>query len=154
MTATLSGGALALPFSLSGVAERTGSYTSYAGIVGSSADNQGIYFNDAANGLAIYNGGGTLSTLAANDNAFHAIQGVFPTGGADCTLYSDGTSEASQPCGNNTMNATMALGNNGGDGLGNGNIEEGGIYPGGYTSTQAGNVCHNQTTYYGITGTC
>lgn len=84
------------PFSVSGVGQRTGSFTSYGDILGTSGGSIQLAYNNSANTALLYAGNLSLTATAA-DSSFHAIQGLL--NGVSSILYIDGSSTSGNPGG-------------------------------------------------------
>ncbi len=97
------------PYSLTGVAKRTGNTTGYNNIIGA-AGTAGIFFAPSVNNAEVY--AGTDLVVAATDNSFHAIQGGF--NGGSSTASADGTT-TSGAAGASSFSGTMNIGEDGGD---------------------------------------
>jgi hypothetical protein len=134
---------------MSSLAERTSNFTILQGILGSPSSYEGINFESSANSVDLNT---ALSLGSIADSAFHAINGVVATG-SSCAIYADGTSTTGGGCTGGSVPAAISWGTDQG-GVLHGASTEAGIWPTAFNSTQAGNVCHNQIGYWGITGTC
>lgn len=96
-------------FIMSAVVERTGSFTSFQGILTS---NTGfLYFDNVASQVSLYGGGGGHLPTSAADNAWHAI--VALAEGAGSIMAIDGSTNASGT-GANSATSDLTIG---GDGL-------------------------------------
>jgi hypothetical protein len=83
-----------LPYSFVVVAERTSSFTSYSGLIGT-ATFPGIFFNNSANSWEVicHNGGASAVVNSVADGSFHAAQGT--ENGTNCTLNVDSLTQTS-----------------------------------------------------------
>ncbi len=134
--------------SVSSVAERTGGATNYSNVTAwdmSSGDFQ-FLFSNSANTMLLYAGNTTL-TAAANDNAFHAMQGHY--NGASSALYIDGSNTAGNS-GSNSLSDThqFGMGVVTGNGL-IGKIAEAGWWSGDKTASFSA-LNTNQHAYWGF----
>jgi hypothetical protein len=104
-----------------------------------------------ANNLAIYAGTSVQETLT--DGAWHALQGEFH--GTTSAFNYDGTDSGNVSAGTAAWTSTWWLGADGnGDPL-NGFIAEAALWEGiTTTSTQRGNLCHNEYAYWGTSTSC
>lgn len=100
-------GAVAQPFSLSGVAERSGAFTTFGDFFGSSGDDVQFGFTSSTNTAFLY--AGSVGTATAADSAPHAIQGL--GNGASSSVYIDGSS-SSISAGTNSIATALRLGGN------------------------------------------
>jgi hypothetical protein len=78
---------LTQPFSMSGVAVRTGNTTTFGTIINSGDNGPELPFGSSANSLGEY--AGSVLTAAAKDGTWHAIQGLFNS--ASSSIYIDGS---------------------------------------------------------------
>ena len=139
------------PNSVSAVAVRTGYTTSQQTIIsGSTSTEELLYFRSIANVVNIF--AGNSNSVTANDNAWHAFQGVF--NGVSSYLNVDGT-DNSISAGNQVWNQTIYLGADvNGDYL-QGSLGEAGVWLGTtFSSTNRSALCHNQYTYWGTSTAC
>lgn len=146
---------LSQPFSFS-VVVRQGTYTANDSFFG--ADNASTtygYIDDAGiDSLGVYFGS-NLDATSINHAIFHPFAAVINSGSS--VLYVDGFS-GSGSAGSGAIANTDTI-HLLGDGYGDawpssGGVTEAGIWPGGFTSTQAGNLCHNQFAYWGTGTSC
>jgi hypothetical protein len=79
---------LTQPFSMSGVAVRTGNTTAFGTIINSGGNGPELPFGSSANSLGEY--AGSVLSAAAKDGTWHAIQGLFNS--ASSSIYIDGSS--------------------------------------------------------------
>ena len=110
-----------------------------------------LYFQTTANVIVIFASSGYI-TASANDNAWHAIQGVF--NGGTSALSIDGIRTTGGVYGTATS-TSINIGNNPSQNVGlTGHIGEAGLWPSGFSTTQQSNMCHNQYTYWGTSTSC
>lgn len=93
----------AQPFTISSVAERTGSFTSF-NFIGPVADGNGLYFANAADTAETYCGSGI--TKAATDGAFHALHSIC-NGASSVIDVDNSTTTGNAGSGTNTANPTF-----------------------------------------------
>jgi hypothetical protein len=140
------------PLTMSAVAERTGNTSNANGIISTYTGSQPtLYFQSTTNTIVIY-ASNSWVTATANDNAWHAIQGVFNAGTS--VLSIDGISMTGSMVGTATS-TSLNIGNNPSQNVGlTGNIGEAGLWPSGFSTQQQSNMCHNQYTYWGTSTAC
>jgi hypothetical protein len=146
------------PFTFSGVAERTGNFSSTGQILSAFA---GAGTTGCALGVASANQVqlfcySTAATATQSDSTLHAIQALMDVGSSVANV--DGTENTGLTVGSGPFNSDLdiAIGNNVGFSQPwTGYITEAGFWPTGYsTSTQRNNVCHNERLYWGSAGSC
>lgn len=132
----------AQPYSISVVATRTGSVTSFQNLVGSA--NIVIAFTTSANTMSGY-AGAVAPSIAAADSAWHA--GNVNITNAAGVIYVDGANASGNPStgvlGTTAINISQTNFLEGG-------IEEGGIWNVGFAAGDAGSMNSNQHTYWGF----
>ena len=131
------------PWTISGVAERTGNFTTIQYI--NTANTPALVFASSANTIAGACDGNVDSTVTAADSASHSASVVGTV--TDCILNVDGTI-------NDTSKTIAAY-----SGLYppyalTGDITEVGVWPLGFTSGQQTSMCHNQYSYWGTSVSC
>lgn len=101
------------------------------------------------------NFGGSAGSVTMSDSATHAAQTLFS--GASSFFNIDGT-DTSTSLGTNGFTAANGLAifaqTNGGANANNANLEELGVWPTSFNSTQRGNMCHNQFSYWATAASC
>ena len=144
---------IAVPWSVSAVAERTGSFTSFQGIFTGYTGSQevGLFFQNSANAGDLETGLGSIPSASAPDSAFHALEGV--AGASTIAIYADGTpnlAAASSAAWTNTN--VMEVGNSPFNNVGmTGNWEESGVWSNlGFSTSTATSLNSNQHTYWGF----
>jgi hypothetical protein len=145
-----SGGTGSQPFTVAAVAERTGAFTSAGQIFLSDSSQSGIGFTSSANTVAAF--AGSNATATASDSAAHSLIGVINN--TTTNVVVDGTNTTGTASTNLWALTTCIGAQCGGSFFMTGDFMEGGLWPSGFTSTQYGNVCHNQRLYWGTGGTC
>jgi hypothetical protein len=144
-------GAVSQPFSVSVVWNRTTNNSAYENILVTNATQQGVIGNNAANGVAMYEGS-SVPAATANDNALHAGNFRFDntTGWANVdgtkTTMNLGTA-SSQPAG------ALALGNNTNQATPLMKFAEGGWWSTPFSDPPT-SLCHNQFTYWNTATSC
>lgn len=144
------GSSIPVSFTLSLVANRTGATSSEGDIfIGGGAN--GFYFDPTPGMVSYFNAGGV--TAPASDTAWHAMQ--LEVGSGSSNFYIDATANAlaglgfafpsAWTFGDKSSTPTNGM---------TGDIVEMGIWPSGFNATQAGNICHNQFTYWGTSTSC
>lgn len=135
------------PYVFSGVGERTGNTSNFADIIGSaSTTDPQLGFSNSANNALLYNGI-IVSFPGVNDNAFHAMQGLFNA--AASSIYVDGSSSgAVNPSGGSLdIGQMVVIGS--GDNFLTGIILEAGIWPSDISASFSA-MNSNQHTYWGF----
>jgi hypothetical protein len=140
---------LTQPFTVSQVAERTGSFTSFGVIFGSSGTAQSE-FNGSANSWSEY--AGNRFSATASDSAWHAGQYVF--NGASSSIKVDATTTSGNASTNSTSTQYCLSGNCGGAFLITANLGELGLWPSGISSGNQTSLCHNQFLYWATSVSC
>jgi hypothetical protein len=135
------------PYTMSGVAERTGNTSVFADIIGANTNAVQFLFNSGANQFTLY-AGSVASPVTANDSAYHAIQGVY--NGSSSIIYVDGTQTTGLSAGASALGNTAPIILGAGNNYLTGNIAEAGIWPIGLNTTQQSNMNSNQHTYWGF----
>jgi hypothetical protein len=129
------------PFTIVAVAERTANFTSNSTILGL---GNGSFFSTNANKVGTFFGSAT--SVTANDSALHSL--IFATSGSSSVTYVDGTSNSVNP-GTGVLTANWQLfSQNSGVNRLTGYINEAGLWPSLFNSTQAGNMRTNQKNYW------
>jgi len=138
----------AQPFTFIAVAMRTGTLPPQSGIVGT--NNAQAWMGGAATANAVQlNAGSTGTNTTASDNAWHALNGL--VSGASSFLNVDGTETSANPSTQNFSTSKILVGYSNGEQY-KGEIAEEGILAATTTSTQRGNLCHNQNIRYSLSG--
>lgn len=98
------------PFTMSVIAQRTGTFTSNNTIFGSLGGNSNqLFFGASANTAAMFDGN-NLPAATAADSTFHAIQAIFNNPGTS-SIYIDGSLTTPMNLGNTeTFTSTMTIG--------------------------------------------
>lgn len=137
---------IAQPYSISGVFERTGSTTAQNYVL---ANGLYFFYHEAAVNVFDVYAGTTVLAVTANDNAFHAGQGVY--NGASSAAYVDGTSTSGN-AGTTTPTGTAynTIGGTNGSAGYDGVICEVGLASAAWTATDAGNMNTNQHAFWGF----
>ncbi len=137
------------PLTIASVAERSSGTN--AGII--FGGQQGPYFNLSANAVNQYYGS-TPSATSATDKVPHSL--IFVANGASSAIYVDNTSTSDNPGAGNFPGSAQAglFSENAGTSVLTGYIAEAGMWGSAFNSTQAGNMCHNQYTYWGTNTSC
>lgn len=137
------------PMSTSGIAQRTAATTSYQAITGDSSADYGLYFDNAANTMSYFVNSGS-PTITANDNAWHACQGVRDTTDGVFAIACDGTTESNNTGNVQTLTNQVFVATDGdGEGI-QGMFEEVGWWAVAFNSTQITNMNSNQHSYWGF----
>jgi hypothetical protein len=134
----------AQPVTMSVVFDRTGGVTSF-GNIWSSASSFGILGNNAANQITLF-AGVVFPVTAANDNTWHAAQGIFNN--ATSTMYVDGSSGTVDIM--NSSNITSTALRTGGSNDFLGKWVESGFITSGLSGAQLIAINGNQHTYWGF----
>jgi hypothetical protein len=137
------------PFTASAVAIRTGSFTSSGMCLTSQSPFVQLGFQSVANTLHFF--AGTDINVSANDNVWRSLNAVY--NGASSVLYVDGTANSGNAGTNNWGSAGTTwgfMGFVGGSYILNGDQTEGGLWPIGFSATQAANMSTNQHSYWGF----
>lgn len=134
-------------FTVSAVAIRTGNFSAQSDII---ADSSGIFFTSTPNQA----GGwfGTQAGATASDSAWHAMQ--FVVAGASSVINVDGTRSTGQNFGVGSLSQGPDIGRQSSGQWLTGEIAEVGLWPTGFSSTDEGNMCHNQFVYFGTSTSC
>lgn len=134
------------PFTISGVQERTGTFTSFADVTASPDTGSAAQFGftNSANSFFLY-AGSVVSVSGIADGSPHAIQGLF--NGASGQIYADGTGTTVNPGTGTPTGAAMVLG--GAPNALTGIIAEIGWWTGDQ-STHFSAMNSNQHTYWGF----
>lgn len=130
------------PLSESVVAERTGTVGSFGTVISYGAQDDLGFGNSANTGYAY---AGSILSATANDNAWHAMQGLF--NGASGAIYIDGTNTAGTTGSSNP--STNTLMGNGIGGLLDGRMTEAGTIIGN-ASANFSALNSNQHTFWGF----
>lgn len=78
---------MSIPLTVSAVAMRTGNFTAYNGIVGDDSGNlYALYFNSAANGAVLFDGGSISTPVSCADSIAHSLVAVFNGGSSTITV--------------------------------------------------------------------
>lgn len=145
--------AVAQPWSVSGVVERTGNFTTFQSTVSFGHNNitAPLGFGASANTIAL-NAGSTV-TAAGTDNAWNAVQSV--ANGSSSTIRVNGTTTSSLNPGTrsipNFQDGTNGFGHIGSDGFGDfttGEFAEGGILSGAMSSGNQSSTEANERAYW------
>jgi hypothetical protein len=142
----------AQPYNITMVAERTGADTAFGSVFGFSGGTESG-FSDVANSALAF--AGTVVSVTAADSVFHAMN--FTYNGASSAVNIDGTDTPSlNPGAAATGTTAEQIGSDGVNGNPfTGDAMEVGILPSAaLTSTQRGNICHNQHLYWGTATSC
>lgn len=142
---------IAPSYTFSTVARRTSNFTT-AQLIGASFNSSSLQFRfDAAANTAFMYAGVAQSVAGVADNTYHALQAVYASGGAGSDLNVDGTVNTINP-GNITITATQfTIGTYDGSSFFlDGQIQEFGIWPSAFTSTNSANMSSNQHSYWGF----
>lgn len=141
----------AQPYTMTAVARRLGATGTNTGLFATTVQTGFIWAN-AVNTVSIYAGGGAQLLATAADASAHAFQGVLNA--TSSSINVDGTlTNPATSIGTATLNGPLNIGNNT-SGFASMYLTEIGIASGGQSGTVQNQVCHNQITYYGISGTC
>ncbi len=143
------------PFTVVGVASRTGSFTSFQVICCDATANV-LYTSTTGQGSATV--AGTAPTATASNSVLHSLIGVAPnTTGAGLGSFAVDGVVTTFTAANTTAWAAAALF------LGaqatatnqlTGQILEAGVWPSAFSSTDITNMCHNQFVYWGTGVSC
>jgi hypothetical protein len=128
-------------YTIVAVAERTGAFTTFGGIL---ASGGGSFFYNATNAVVLYEG--TLAvTGVASDSVLHAMQ--FIANDPSSFINVDGGSTPTGSAGGNVFGspASLFFGNN----PATANISEAGIYAAAFNSTQVANMRANMKAFWG-----
>jgi hypothetical protein len=139
---------IAIPYSVSAVAKRTGDFTNTQVVYECTNVGQ-LSWNNTVNTGYLYNG--ATATFAMSDSTTHATQGVF--NGTSSAANVDGVDTTSLNAGGNSCTGafkvtvmsdqTAALYSL------TGNLSEAGMWNIGFTAGNRTTICQNQQTYYG-----
>lgn len=134
------------PFTISGVAKRTGGTTAFGDILGLHSTVQ-LLFGNSVNTLGVY--AGVVQTVTAADNSWHAIQALVQDNiSMQSKLYVDGTSTNISPSNSNFNTDVQLCSDN--NPL-TGNVAETGVWVGtAFNGTQDAAMNTNQHTYWGF----
>lgn len=135
------------PWCMSGVAQRTGNNTSFGTIVTANSDGIGLYFNNAANQVALF--GAAALTASATDGNWHAVQGL--NNGASSQVMVDGTT-TSGTAGSTSIafgGSFSIVGPNAASDNLTGNFFEAGMWAGDVSSKFA-SINNNQRAFWGF----
>ncbi len=147
----LNGITIAQPYTISLVADRQTSTAATQALFGTFTGATILLgFSSSANLATQY--AGTLQTGAANDNATHAIQGVY--NGASSVLNIDGTGATTNPGAAGWSNLTPEIGTNASAQYFRGPAAEFGIWSGAFSTAQQTAMCHNQYTFWTTATSC
>lgn len=141
------------PITLTLVAERTSNFTTQEGGIffgGGGVSFDEILFPNVTNQVAAYGGTSQINFTAAN-SVLHSLLVVL--NGASGVFNVDGTVSTNQNFGSQGSHGNFSLPFDTATVL-DGNFTEAGAWNVAFNSTQYGNVCHNEITYWGISGTC
>lgn len=134
------------PFTISTVAQRTGTVTAFQGLLSSTATALGLITHNAANQWDIFSG--SLGGFTASDGSYHAVQGIF--NGSSSIAEVDGTATTGISAGTSQFSTspdTVLVGLQSTSFL-DGNECEIGVWASGFNSTQYGNMNANAHTRY------
>jgi hypothetical protein len=134
---------LTQPFSMSGVAIRTGNTTAFGTIINSGGNGPELPFGSSANSLGEY--AGSVLIAAAKDGTWHAIQGLFNSAGS--SIYIDGLSTSGH-AGSSNAETTINLCAGTRGHLDGGFVEAG--LANGNQSSQFSSLNSNQHSRYGF----
>lgn len=138
---------VAVPYSVSVVAERTGVFTTAQKIVSVGGNQYAVEFSATANNAVI---APSIVNVAATDSIAHALQSVFGSGTNASVLNVDGTEATSTITAQTT--ASLGIGANFSGNAGNpitGYIGEAGFWPAGFTAGNRSGLRLNQKSYWG-----
>lgn len=133
------------PFTMSVVAQRSSNFTSVQVVLLEGTNNDQLAYDVSTNTIRMY--AGTFFTASASDSAFHAFNAVY--NGASSNMQVDATSNIGDA-------GVLGVGGNpwqfGGipSFMLDGYLTEGGVWPTGFTLSQAANMASNQKTYWGF----
>jgi hypothetical protein len=133
------------PYTISGVLERTASFTTQMSVYGDASCNQ-IFFTSTANTVGMFAQSSVVSATAT-DSANHAGQFVF--NGASSSIDVDGTTTSSLNPGTSAIGGAQ-LWMGAGCGGTTGNIYEAGLWSGAFSSGQQTSMNTNQHSYWGF----
>ncbi len=139
---------LSQPISLEFVGNRTGTTSNGQGALAFNSATQQIGWNAGTNAIRI--GFGTFQTLAANDNTWHAVQGV--ASNTVGSLNADGAGSAANNGANAPAAATIVLGCQASAGTNcvDGVMTEAGIWPIAFSGANIAALNTNQHNYWGF----
>lgn len=147
--------ALSQPVTYSAVFERTSATPGYGVIVaddGGSGTNLDLEGNSTTANSMLFFAGSTV-VFSETDNAWHSVQTTIQT---TTSAYNvDGTDSTGHSAGSNSgATARGVFTNNQLTNNFTGKISEVGVWHVAFTSTQRGNMCHNQYGYWGTSTSC
>jgi hypothetical protein len=136
-------------FSFSVVSEKTSSSTE-AGLINLGSNNPELYYCCSDGNVRLIGASGF--TASVSDNAWHALNATI--NGSSSFIHVDATATTGSIASVATLSAIYFMGENSGTHPLAGNVAEAGGLSTSITSTQAGNLCHNQYTYWGTPTSC
>lgn len=139
------GGAVAQPWSVSAVTERTGSTASFTVCLGGSASSA-LGWTNAANTAFVASSGGSNVTGSATDDVAHSIQGV--VSGASSIIVIDGSASGTQVGGVTAFQTAVTLGYLNGGSYMTGLFATAGLWPLAFDATQYGDLRSNDSGFY------
>jgi hypothetical protein len=144
-------GTSAQPFTMTSVAIRNNSFSTEQDTIAVTSTPVVLGFSSTTGLGDIY--GGSTATFTASNSAWHVIQGIF--NGASSIANVDNTQTTGLSAGTNTVTANPVIfGQNNFSNFFLGEMVEGGIWGGGFTTGQQTNMCHNAFTYWATSTSC
>ena len=138
---------IAQPWVNVAAAKRTGTFTTYGTILSGASATDGLYFNNATNQITIFSA--TQITLAASDNAWHAVAGTAHGSGIS-VLCIDSNATQGNLTSTGNHGGVCAMGDDGaGDPL-TGFITEAGVFANHANPILAKQLNSNQHAYWGF----
>lgn len=139
----------ALPMTMSIAYKRTGNTGNFGSVFTGYDRSTGFLLDSTTNVTTIY--AGNFADVAATDNSFHAVQGLFSNSGIASSIYLDGTLTGSLNNGNTQwVSCSLAMGDdNSGSRFFAGVVLEGG-YVGSDQTANNSAVNSNQHAYWGF----
>ena len=148
-----SGITIAQPYTLAAVSARTGGFTSQVAIGWSTSS--GILGYNSTTGVGFIFAGTVVNETVSNTSV-HSLVGVY-NGNGSSVFSVDGTASTGLSPGTGTFGIGFGLGCSNATCSSKyltGTIMEFGAWAAAFTSTQYGNMCHNQYTYWATSTSC
>lgn len=135
------------PLTVSLVAKRTGTFTSFNTMIGNDGAVVQTGFSNSANTALVF--AGSVATASAADSAWHAMQVVY--NGSSSIAYIDGASTGSLVAGSNGFgNKRPSIGGNQATNFSTGTFGEGGFWCSAFTGGNQSSMDGNQRAYWGF----
>lgn len=128
------------------VALKNNTFSAAAGVFGTASPSSPEIYHSASNTISLYDG--TTLSGTGNDNAWHAVQGVFS--GSSGVIAIDGTETSGSLNGTNAVSGVVRIGLDAFSQVMNGFAVEFGFWNANFTSGQRTSMNSNQRAYWGF----